>query len=263
MAVNVVLAGNLGSTIKADLVNSKYEVNIDGTTITKNGAGVLSAVPFDASTIESDISELFDRALALRQTLGTGGVYDENLGTFAGTLIPDNQTVKQAIQTLETAYQNINIVGQFAGSAATFAGLPTTTSDGKPINGSDWAILTTDDGANQAGIYVYNGTAYVLAAEIPDQFAQAATAISPKANDAVGAIGTSLKYAREDHKHAAQSPSADSGNLLTTGADGLHYLGSTGVTTLALNAVSANIDVELQDAFGVTVGYLFSTDTLV
>ena len=260
MAVNVVLAGNLGSTIKADLVNSKYEVNIDGTTITKNGAGVLSATPFDSTSIESDISELFDRAQALRQTLGTGGVYDENLGTFAGTLIPDNQTVKQAIQTLETAYQNINIVGQYAGSSATFAGLPTTTSDGKPVNNGDWAILSTDDGANEAGIYVYNGTTYTLAAEIPDQFAAPATAAG-SAPTSSGTVGTSEKYAREDHTHPFQGVSTDAGNMLTVGTDGKHLLTATSVANLTKDTIEGLLDVELQDAFGAPVGYLFSTNS--
>lgn len=259
MAVNVVLAGNLGSTIKADLVNSKYEVNIDGTTITKNGSGVLSAVPFDSTSIESDITELFDKAGALRLTLGTG-VDDENLGTFVGTLIPDNQTVKQALQTLETAYQNINIVGQFAGSAAAFAGLPTTTSDGKPVNNGDWAILSTDDGANEAGIYVYNGTTYTLAAEIPDQFAAPATAAG-SAPTSSGTVGTSAKYAREDHTHPFQGVSTNAGNMLTVGTDGKHLLATQGVVDLTTSTIEGLLDVELQDAFGAPVGYLFSTNS--
>lgn len=260
MAVNVVLAGNLGSTIKADLVNSKYEVNIDGTTITKNGSGVLSATPFDATSIESDISELFDRANALRLTLGTGGVYDENLGTFTGNIIPDNRTVKQALQSLETAYENINIVGQYAGSSATFAGLPSTTSDGKPVNNGDWAILSTDDGANEAGIYVYNGTAYTLAAEIPDQFVAPAT-VSGYAPTSAGSVGTSEKYAREDHTHPFQGVSTNAGNILTVGTDGKHLLTTTSVANLTKDTIEGLLDVELQDAFGAPVGYLFSTNS--
>lgn len=260
MAVNVVLAGNLGSTIKADLVNSKYEVNIDGTTITKNGSGVLSAVPFNDSGIQNNILELFDRTTAIRQTLGTSGIYDQNLGTFTGNIISDNQTVKQALQALETAYENINIVGQFAGSSATFAGLPSTTSDGKPVNNGDWAILSTDDGANEAGIYVYNGTAYTLVAEIPDQFAAPAT-VSGYAPTSTGSVGTSVKYAREDHTHPFQGVSSNAGNILTVGTDGKHLLTTTSVANLTKDTIEGLLDVELQDAFGAPVGYLFSTNS--
>ena len=90
------------------------------------------------------------------------------------------------------------------GSAATFAALPVVDSAGKPANNADWAILTADDGANQAGIYAYNGAVFSLAAEIPNSFVMAATVISPAATDATGLVGTSLDYARADHKHPAQ-----------------------------------------------------------
>ncbi|MFG6500143.1 hypothetical protein [Sulfitobacter sp. 1A15106] len=50
-----------------------------------------------------------------------------------------------------------------------------------------------------------------------------ADGISPAADDATGAVGISLESAREDHKHPAQAPSADPGNAIAVGADGLHY----------------------------------------
>lgn len=235
MAINVVISSNLGQTIKAAAIAAgKYDVNIDGTTITADGSGVLSA---DQSKVDALI------ALSGLPSLST------TLGAFTGSTIPDGQTVKQALQALETSFEALNIVGQFAGSAATFAGLPTTTSDGKPVNNSDWAVLTIDDGANEAGIYVWNGTTYVLVAEIPDQFAAAATAISPASNDATGAVGTQSRYAREDHKHPAQAVSTDATNLLSNGSDGRNRLLPAAITGLAT--------IDVQDAFGVHLGYMF------
>lgn len=251
----VVTKENLGTTFTFDNVGKKIGVNIDGTTITKDSNGVLSAVPFDASGINGRLDTLDNQVMGLQQVIGVASL-QTSLGAFNGSLIPDNQTIKQALQALETAYETINITGQFAGSASTFAGLPTTTADGKPINNSDWAILTTDDGANQAGIYVYNGSAYVMAAEIPDQFAAAATNVSPRADSATGSVGTQTRYAREDHKHAAQSVSADAGNLLIVGTDGLHKLTSSAVKGVIVP------NVELTDAFGDPVAFAFSSSDL-
>jgi hypothetical protein len=56
-----------------------------------------------------------------------------------------------------------------------------------------------------------------------DQRLNAATLVSPAADDAVGAVGTATKFAREDHKHAAQDVSADANNALVVGTDGLHF----------------------------------------
>ena len=44
------------------------------------------------------------------------------------------------------------------------------------------------------------------------------------ADDATGDGGVATTAARSDHKHAAQAPSADAGNRLTVGGDGLHDL---------------------------------------
>jgi len=52
--------------------------------------------------------------------------------------------------------------GRLMGFASTFAGLPVADVDSVAIAESDFAILTTDDGANKAGYYVYDGTAYVF-----------------------------------------------------------------------------------------------------
>ena len=240
---NVVVPTNLGLTIKAaHLAANKYDVNIDGVTLVANGSGV--------------ISTSLDPALvtALITLSGVAGG-STNLGTFTGTVIPDNTTVKAALQALETAFQTTAITGQFLGSAATFAALPTTDALGAPASNGDWAVLTAQDGGNLPGIYVTNGTAYSFVIHLPTAFVTAANAISPKADNATGAIGSSLEYAREDHKHPAQSPSADALNMIVAGTDGLHKFTST-----ALKAALV-FDVEVQDAFGTNLFYANSATT--
>lgn len=250
----VVTPSNLGLTIKpGHLAANKYDVNIDGVTIVADASGVISTA-LDPAKVDALV------ALSGLPALTT------DLGTFTGATIPDATTVKGALQALETAVEAINITGQYLGSAATFAALPVVDSAGKPANNADWAILTADDGANQAGIYAYNGAVFSLAAEIPNSFVMAATVISPAATDATGLVGTSLDYARADHKHPAQGVSADANQMLGLGTDGLHLLKLDPVAGNLLTQTAAGVkvapadvkaaltfDVEVQDAFGVTL----------
>ena len=140
------------------IVANKVIADIDGTSIILDGTGKLSTA-VDPSIVNDLV------------TLSGLPANSTDLGTFTGTVVPDATTVKAAIQALETAIESVNIEGQYAGSAATFAALPTATSDGNPTNNSDWAILTADDGVNESGIYVYDGSAYQLAKLIPEVFA--------------------------------------------------------------------------------------------
>lgn len=90
-------------------------------------------------------------------------------------------------------------------------------------NGTDWSALTP-----WSGMFVFNsatnvhsyfdGTGWVIAT------GNASAAISPASNNAIGAIGTSVLYARQDHKHPAQQPSSDVGNSIGIGTDGLSFL---------------------------------------
>lgn len=140
------------------IVANKLVPNVDGTRVIVNGSGQIT-IPIDPAVVN---------ALVSLSGLASGSA---DLGTFTGALIPDSQTVKQAIQALETAIESENVTGQYAGSAATLAALPATTDDGKPVNNGDWAILTADDGTNESGIYVFDGTDYQLAKIIPEVFA--------------------------------------------------------------------------------------------
>lgn len=231
MAINVIVPSNLGKTIKANLLApNKYDVNIDGTTLVADVNGVIK------TSLDPEI---------INSLVGLTGLpaLSNNLGTFTGNIIPDGVTIKSALQAIETAIESVNVVGQFVGSSATFAGLPVATAEGNPVNISDWSILTVDDGLNPAGIYMYNGTSYVLVTKILYQFTLPAISISPMSSDSIGLIGTIDRYAREDHRHPAQLPSSDKGNLLTVGTDGLSIVKTSDVTNLA--------SVELKDAFDV------------
>lgn len=59
-----------------------------------------------------------------------------------------------------------SITGQFLGTAGTFAGLPVVDALGDAYSNGDWAILTADDGVNDEGIYVFDGTDFVFAGEV-------------------------------------------------------------------------------------------------
>lgn len=75
----------------------------------------------------------------------------------------------------------------------------------------------------------------------PADLVQPADAVSPAADDAAGAVGAGTEYAREDHKHPAQGVSADAGNSLSVGSDGLHHFEET-VTDLEFNAATRELE---------------------
>ena len=60
----------------------------------------------------------------------------------------------------------VQLTGDYIGSSATFAGLPTTSTAGKTAVNGDWAVLSTDDGVNNKGVYLTDGTTYSFAFEL-------------------------------------------------------------------------------------------------
>lgn len=228
--VKVVRDQDLGSTLLVD-AQSKVQVNIDGTSIVSTG-GVLS-VP--STGVVNDLVAL--SGLAANTT---------TLGTFTGGIVPDNANVKAAIQALETAVESLNISGQYAGSSATFSGLPTTTADGKPVNNGDWAILTVDDGSNQSGVYAFNGTSYNLAKEIPEVFTLivSTTNTSTVTFSGNGTSGSPLSA------NVVIDPVA--GNALTSSITGIKVLSQ---------AITKTFAEQLQGLDGVVIGYLSTTST--
>ena len=121
----VVTPTNLGLTIKAEHITAgKYDVQVDNTSILVDGSGVLSTA----------ISPATVNALITLSGLASGST---TLGTFSGTVIPDNVSVKAALQALETAFQTTAITGQYLGSASTFAALPITDALGAAASNGD------------------------------------------------------------------------------------------------------------------------------
>jgi len=84
-------------------------------------------------------------------------------------------------KAVRDAVDALSFAGVYKGSAATVAALPAGDN-------GDWAILTADDGVNQAGVWVTDGTAYTLAKEIPDLIALTDAQIQDRADTSTGLI---------------------------------------------------------------------------
>ena len=95
----------------------------------------------------------------------------------------------------------------------------------------------------------------------------ASTLTPPASTDAVGTAGVSTKYAREDHKHPAETPSADANNRIFIGSDGLHYSNATataqsGVDPSATDDVNAGHNIgDLWVNLGAHRMYMCSSNT--
>ncbi len=111
-----------------------------------------------------------------------------DLGTFTGTIIPDNQTIKSAFQSLETSLETFqNSAGQPNG-LATLDGagtIPTsqlpalaitdvyvvadiTARDALTVQEGDVAKVTDSDGNGNPQTYIYDGTVWVDIQETSD-----------------------------------------------------------------------------------------------
>ena len=126
---------------------------------------------------------------------------DQNAGevpvTAAGNLSATD--VQAALVELQGDIDLINSLGGvYTGAAATVATLPTTREDGTPVQNGDTAILSVDDGANESGWWVYDGTNWTFAKEIPETIGAATdttAGVVELATNAEADAGTSTVHA--------------------------------------------------------------------
>lgn len=96
----------------------------------------------------------------------SGTLFEASSIAIDGTAITNLAAtdVKAALAELQGDIDGLtSIQGQYAGSAATMAAVNALTAQA-----GDWAILTADDGGNQAGVYVRGGATFSLVAQIPE-----------------------------------------------------------------------------------------------
>lgn len=68
--------------------------------------------------------------------------------------------------TIANVNPPLTITGEFLGSSATFAGLPTPSN----ASNGDFAILTLKDGSNERGIYLYDGSNFQFVTFLDEKF---------------------------------------------------------------------------------------------
>lgn len=160
-AVNL---GQLSST--ADGASGASLIGVDQTPAFANfsGANVQAALESIDTAIGTNITDIGN----LETLTGVGGATD--LGTFTGTVIPDSQTIKQALQSLETyAEASRSLINNFewANSAKDYIvdntlAPPTEVSGDRYVLSHDGGVPNAAyDGAAAGDIVEFNGTIWV------------------------------------------------------------------------------------------------------
>lgn len=171
--------GLLVRTSTSGVFASTEIVSTDGSVSIQNGLGLngpidlsvdpesisLAIAPIieDIADLKDNVAELSNRTDTLDSkvdsliTLSGVAANSTNLGTFSGSIIADNQTVKDAIQALETALENVSVAPDALGIYSNTSGdltiqlmsgstleLPLATEDTAGIiSGTDKAALET------------------------------------------------------------------------------------------------------------------------
>lgn len=183
-----------------------------------------------------DLIEGLGSRTELNALLGVS-LSDKDLGTFTGATIPDDATVKSALQALEGKLEDLKITGRFIGSSATFATLPTTSTEtGAAIN-KDWAYKSAAEvgtGTAEApqypkGVYLYNGSAYSFAFDFSiDLINLTQTQVEDKASTVFGEVsGQRLNQAivKNTFKGADGTAAGEAGSVpAPTATDNVKYL---------------------------------------
>jgi len=138
------------------------------------GSSLALAAAGDTTSTTDAISPA--AVVALINMINAAGVPTAVIAGVNGGAASDVQQVLTELAGRVMA--NESIVGQHLGSASTSAGLDALAdADGTTDHeAGDWAILDTDEGGREAGIYVHDGAAFPAtpAFQFPDVYAQRA-----------------------------------------------------------------------------------------
>lgn len=181
----------------------------DGSLSVTNGdAIILNKNVAKGFIVKSDVDQI-NTSTEVISVFGRIGTIVPQAGDYSATQVTNavhgtitQTTVQGAIDQLEdTKISNVEIAKDNI-----------LISNAVKMNFTGDGVVVTQSLLGDANIAIAGGTSVFPA-----------TAISPASTNVTGALGASLLYAREDHKHPSEGVSTVGGNILTNGADGRAY----------------------------------------
>jgi hypothetical protein len=254
LPAGIVVDDNLTTNISTDALSAKQGVILNSAdiasvsvaggvlTLTKNGGGTLTAT-LPATTVEDLLTSISAiNALSANQgrmlnaaDVASGSVSGNNL-TLAlkggGTVVVDVTSLAADVKVVSGSYNSVTQAIDFVCSPASAnfsvpvaALLPVNLDPASSLvgNGAATGLKLSGDVA-APGNSKYYGTDALGAKGYNDLPTTPLATAAPLDPASASAVGTSVKAAREDHKHKFQPVSADTNNELLPGADGLHHL---------------------------------------
>ena len=211
---------NLFSGIATEsYVTSAISNLVDGAPAALNTLNELAAALGDDASLSTTITNLIDaNETHIDNAVSLTGVAKDsaNLGTFSGSTISDNQTVKAALQALETAVEN-------AGSSTSLSAVITDASDLQTLTG-------VSDGNSDLG--TFSGSTITDSSTVKTALQELETALET-ANTSLGG-----KTADGDNVNVlVGSTTADSTPVDGSGDDNFNFL-VVDKSTGAIKAVS-------------------------
>lgn len=229
-----------GIVTGTDLGASQSTTQVSLTSSTGSGTTILAA---DATRSGVMTSDMFTSLTNLGTLVGVSG---SDLGTFTGTIITDNTTIKNALQELETYTETINTsidglpelitlsgVAINSSDLGTFTGI--TISDNNTIKGALQELETSLEsvilagGADGNGIYDGNGT-------VPAS--TTATLAGAFAIDTTGETGYTIRLGGITGATPNRYGISMTHNTVTIG----NVFGTTGQPTILVNSSNARMD---------------------
>lgn len=202
-----------------------------------------AVVPYPAGAVSTDIV-IAESPTGATFTVGAGTPDTIALvdGTNAGLMAPADKTKLDDLS---------NIAGQYTGTVSTSAALDALVdaADGSgAVENGDWAILDTDEGGRQAGIYFHDGTNWAATPgyQFPDTFTTAT-----EAAEGVAEIATQAETDAGTDDARFITPLKLRSNLAARGGEILVGDGTTGpfVTAHGLTLGTAvRLDMQVTDA---------------